>query len=68
MRENKGGSAVKNLPTNARDAGSVPGLARSPGEGNSSLLQYFCLGNPLDREAWWGTVHRVTKSQTQLSD
>ena len=58
---------VKNLPTNARDAravGSVPGLGRSPGEGNGSPLQYSCLENPIDRGAWWVTVHAVTKSQT----
>ena len=46
-----GGSAVKNLPTNAGDAGSVPGLGRSPGEGNGNPLQYSCLENPTDRGA-----------------
>ena len=58
---------VKNLPTIARDAravGSVPGLGRSPGEGNGSPLQYSCLENPIDREACWVTVHAVTKSRT----
>ena len=58
---------VKNLPTNARDArvvSSVPGLGRSPGEGNGNPLQYSCLENPIDRGAWWATVHEVTKSQT----
>ena len=62
---------VNNLPASAgdtRDVGSMPELERSPGEGNGSLLQYSCLGNPMDREAWWATIHRVTKSQTQLSD
>ena len=45
----------------AGDAGSTPGSGRSPGEGNSKPLQYFCLGNPKDRGAWPATVHRVTK-------
>ena len=44
-----GGSVVKNLPANAGDRGSVPGLGRSPGEGNDKPLQYSCLGNPMDR-------------------
>ena len=63
-----GGLVVKNPPTNAGDAGSIPGLGRAPGEGNGNPLQYFCLGNPLDRGIWQATVHRVTKNQTQLSD
>ena len=42
--------------------------ARSPGEGNGYPLQYFCLENFMDRGAWWAIVHRVTKSQTRLSD
>ena len=46
-----GGTVVKNLPANARDAGSIPGLGRSPGEGNGNPLQYSCLGNPTDRRA-----------------
>ena len=58
------GSAVKNLPANARDVGSVPGWGRSPGEGNGNPLQYSCLGNSMDREAWWATVHGVAKSRT----
>ena len=49
---------------NAEDTGLIPGLGRSPGEGNGNLLQYSCLGNPMDRRVWWTTVHRVTKSQT----
>ena len=57
---------IKNLPANIRDTGSTPGSGRSPGERNSSPLQYSCLENPLDREAWRATVHGVTKSQTQL--
>ena len=50
------GSAVKNLPANTRDVGSTLGSRRSTGEGNGKLLQYSCLGNPVDREAWWATV------------
>ena len=46
------------------DEGSIPGSGRSPGGGNGSPLQYFCLENPQDRGAWWATVHRVAKSQT----
>ena len=53
---------------NAGDLGSIPGLGRSPGEGNGSPLQYSCLENPMDREAWWVTVHGVEKCQTRLSD
>ena len=56
-----GGSVVENLPANAGDAGSIPGLGRSPGEGNGSPLQYSCLENPMDRGAWWVTVHEITK-------
>ena len=56
-----GGSVVKNLPATVEDAGSIPGLGRSPGEGNGNPLQYSCLGNVMDREAWWATVHGVTK-------
>ena len=58
---------VKNLPANAedvRDEGSIPGLGRSPGEGNGDPLQYSCLENPLDRGDWWAIVHGVAKSQT----
>ena len=55
---------VKNLPVNAgdeRDMGSIPGLGRSPGEGNGNPLQYSCLGNPIVRGAWWATVCGVTE-------
>ena len=58
---------VKNPPTNAVDisnTGSIPGSGRSPGEGNGNPIQYSCLENPMDRGAWWATVHGVTKSQT----
>ena len=58
---------LKHLPGNARDPGSIPGLGRSPGEGNSAPLQYSCLENPMDGGVWWAAAHRVTKSQTQLS-
>ena len=53
---------------NARDLSSVLGLGRSPGEGNGNPLQYFCLGNSMDRGALWATVHGVAKSQTPLSN
>ena len=52
---------VKNLPAIAGDGDLIPGSGRSPGEGNDNLLQYYCLGNPMDRGAWWATVHGVTK-------
>ena len=60
-----GGTLVKNPPASAgdvRDAGSIPGSGRSPGEGNGNPLQYLCLENPTDRRAWWATVYGVTKS------
>ena len=56
---------VKSLPANAgdiRDAGFIPGLGRSPGEGNGNPLQYPCLESPMVRGAWWATVHRVAES------
>ena len=59
---------VKASGYNAGDLGSIPGSGRSPGEGNGSPLQYFCLENPMDRRAWWAAVHGVAKSRTQLSD
>ena len=58
---------VKNPPANAggiKDMGLIPGLGRSPGGGHGSPLQYSCLVNPMDRGAWWATVHRVAKSWT----
>ena len=51
---------VRNPPTNAGDSGSIPGLGRSSGEGNGYPLEYSCLENPMDRGAWWATVHGVT--------
>ena len=53
---------------NAGDTGSIPGLGRSPRDGTGNPLQYSGLENPMDRGAWWATVHGVTKSQTRLSD
>ena len=60
---------VKNPLANAgdlRDAGSIPELGGSPGGGYGHPIQYSCLENPIDRGAWWATVHRVTQSQTQI--
>ena len=56
-----GVSVVKNPPAIAGDTSSIPGPRRSPGEGNGNLLQYSCLGNPMDRGAWRVTVHVVTE-------
>ena len=63
-----GGSVVKNLPANVEDSGSIPESGRLTGEENGNPLQYSCLGNPMDRGAWWATVHGVAKSWTQLND
>ena len=60
---------VKNLSVNAEDAGdagSIPGLGRSPGGGHGNPLQCSCLENPMDRETWWATVHGVAKNRTRL--
>ena len=62
------GSEDKASACNAGDPGLIPGLGRSPGEGNGNPLQYSCLENPMDRGAWRATVHGVTKSWTQLSN
>ena len=66
-----GGLAVKNLPANAGDAGSIPGSERSPGEVNGNPFQYSCLGNPMDRGAWQIMVYGVARvrynSATELS-
>ena len=61
-----GGSDGKESAYNAGDLGSIPGLGRSPGEGNGNPLQYSCLENPMDRAACWATVNSVAKSQTRL--
>ena len=61
---------VKNLSANAgeaRDAGLIPGSERSPGGGNGSPLQYSCLENHMDREAWWATIHQVTRVRHNLA-
>ena len=64
------GSEVKASASTVGDSGWIPGSGRSPGEGNGNPLQYSCLENPMDREAWGATVHGVAnaKSQTRLSD
>ena len=62
-----GGSEVKVSTSNAGGPSLIPGSGRSPGEGNGNPLQYSCLENPMDGEAWWATVHGVTKNQTRLS-
>ena len=61
----------KNLPASAgdvRDVGSIPGWGRSPGDGNGNPLQDSCPENPMDKGAWWATVHWVSKSRTRLSN
>ena len=57
---------LKNLPAmqDTGDAGLIPGLGRFPKVGNGNPLKYSCLGNPMNRGAWWATVHGVAKSQT----
>ena len=63
-----GGSTGKESALTSGDLGSIPGLGRSPGEGNGNPLQYSCLDNSMDRGAWRATVYGVKKSQTQLSN
>ena len=55
---------VRNMPANAEDAGSIPGLGRSSGEGNGNQFQYSYLENPMDRGPWQATVHGVAESDT----
>ena len=62
------GSGANSPPSNAGDMGSIPGLERSPREGNGNQFQYSCLKNPMDRRAWQVIVHEVAKSLTQLSN
>ena len=62
-----GSSVAKNLPANAGDADSIPGLGKSLGDFGSSV-QYLCLGNPMDGGGWWAVVHGIVKSRTRLSD
>ena len=62
-----GGSGSKESPCDARVLDSILGLGRFPGGGHGNPLQYSCLENPVDREAWQATAHGVTKSETRLS-
>ena len=59
---------LKNPPASAGDLGLIPGSGRSPGEGHGNPLQHSCLGNPMDRGAWWAKVHGVAQSQIRLSN
>ena len=60
-------SLVRNLPANAREMDSIPEwVEKFPQRRKCKLLQYFCLENPMDKEAWWATIHRFAKSQIQL--
>ena len=59
-----GDSVVKNPPARAGAMGSIPLLGKFPGEGHGNPLQYSCQENPMDRGAWWATVHGIAKSQT----
>ena len=61
-------SVGKESACSAEDAGLIPGLGRSRGEGNGNLLQYPCLENLMDKGAWWAAVHGVAKSQARLGD
>ena len=63
-----GGSDSKESSCNAGDQGLIPGLGKSPGEGNVNPLQHSCLENPMDRGAWWAVVHGVTKCWTGLNN
>ena len=58
---------IKNPPANAGDAGSIPGWGTSPGEGNGNPLWYSCLGNPMDRGAWWAAVHVLARAGHDLA-
>ena len=60
-----GGLVVRNMPDDIKDSGSIIGSGRSPGEGNGNPLQCSCLGNPLDRGAWWAAVRGVPKRVRQ---
>ena len=62
------GSDSKESTCNMEDLGLIPGLGRSPGGWHGNPLQYFCLDNPMDREAWHAAVHGVAQSWTRLSE
>ena len=62
-----GGSDGKESACHVEDLGLIPGLRRSPGEGNGNTFQYSCLENSMDRGAWWATVRGVTKNWTRLN-
>ena len=66
LRAFPGGSVGKESACNARDSSLIPGLGRSPGEGNGNLLQHSCLGNLMDKEAWQTTVHGVARVRHNL--
>ena len=71
MRASQVVLGVKNPPAKAgdtRDLGLIPGLEKSPGDGNGNLFQYSCLENSMDRGAWWATDHGVVKNQTKLGN
>ena len=59
-------SVGKESAYNVGDLGLIPGLGRSPGEGNGNPLQYYCLENPMDRGAWWATVHGIARVGHEL--
>ena len=61
------GSVVKHLSAKSKDVDLIPGLGRSSGEEYGNPLQYSCLGKPIDRGAWWATVHGIARSQIQFS-
>ena len=63
-----GGSAIKNPPARAGNVGLIPGWGRFPGEGNGNPLQKYCLGNSMDRGAWWAIVRGFARGRTRLSD
>ena len=63
-----GGSDGKESACSAGDPSSILGLGRSPGKGNGNPLQYSCLEDPMDRGAWWATVHGIAEGWTQLND
>ena len=68
MATHSSGSDGEESACSAGDLGLIPGLRRSPGEGNGNPLQYYCLENSMDRGTWWATIHEVAKSHTRLSN